>query len=244
MELLHLPEISGIYLLKNKINNKIYIGQSINVRKRVEYHLLKAKHGTMLYNSILLHGAENFESSLLESCSREDLDEREEYWIKFFDSTNKDLGYNICSKGTSRRGLKHNEEARRKISLAMQKRVNSPEYSAWRSKTTKKLFLDKQFRQNHSNGQKRRFADPEQNERHCSIMKERYSNPEFVKKMQESTWSKKCKKVLAINIETGEKVIYPSIAKTAKEMNCSESRISRAVRQNKEFNGFLWSLSQ
>ena len=61
-----------IYMLKNKINGKIYIGQTIrNVEKRLEEHRKKSRC-IAIYNAIQKHGWENFEQDWYE-CPDEDL---------------------------------------------------------------------------------------------------------------------------------------------------------------------------
>lgn len=45
------------------------------------------------------HGIKNFDFSIIEECNREDLNEREKYWIAYYDSTNPEKGYNILEGG-------------------------------------------------------------------------------------------------------------------------------------------------
>ena len=86
----------GIYGIKNKINNKIYIGQSTKIEKRWTTHkreLNKNKHAnSFLLRSYKKYGKENFEFLVLEECSKEKLNEKEEKWIN---SLPKKKLYNI-----------------------------------------------------------------------------------------------------------------------------------------------------
>ena len=60
----------GIYKIKNKINNKIYIGQSKDINNRWKRHLYDARNGssTLLHAAIRKYGIDNFEFSIVEQC--------------------------------------------------------------------------------------------------------------------------------------------------------------------------------
>ena len=88
-----------IYAIKNLVTEKFYVGQTINLKRRRRQHfknLQRGVHkGTKLLRSYNVHG-EVFVFGVIESVSREKLNERETYWIKKFDSV--DNGYN-CDYG-------------------------------------------------------------------------------------------------------------------------------------------------
>lgn len=99
----------GIYCIRNKINGKEYVGQSININKRIYEHKKKAldypedlSHNSILHQAIRKYGRENFEVSILEECSVDLLDEREKYYIKSKNTLAKN-GYNILSGGQANR---------------------------------------------------------------------------------------------------------------------------------------------
>ncbi len=243
MELEHLPQSSGIYLVKNRINNKIYVGQSIDIKRRITQHLKQTIAVGILHNAISRYGAENFEISILEECSPDQLDTQEEYWIATLNATDRNIGYNICSKGGSRKGTTVSEESRARMRLAMQKLART---DSWRKKVSESMKLkysDPIFIKKHSDGQKKRFQSKNQRVKHSEIMKSRCENPDFVKTM-EKVWAKKCKEICAINLVTGDIKTYPSITNAAKELNTCQSNISRAVNGNKEFQGYVWSISK
>lgn len=85
-----------IYKITCRINNKVYIGQTIeSLEQRFNRHMgyQKDEHDTKFYRAIRKYGKENFYIELLEIVSsQEKLDEREYYWICFYDSIIK--GYN------------------------------------------------------------------------------------------------------------------------------------------------------
>lgn len=91
--------ISGIYAIKNKINDKIYIGSSNNIGHRWNTHLSQLSndkhHNDHLQNSWNYYGGEFFDFTIQEECSVDLLDFKEEFWIEFYKSWNQEFGYNI-----------------------------------------------------------------------------------------------------------------------------------------------------
>lgn len=95
-----------IYKIKNDINNKVYIGQTIrNVQNRWMNHLSRARYPEKwkfpLYNAMNKYGVEHFSIELIEECKDEDMDERERYWINYYDSYYN--GYNAALGGQDRK---------------------------------------------------------------------------------------------------------------------------------------------
>ena len=102
--------ICGIYCIENIINNKKYVGQSININLRWKRHI-SALNNNNHYNSHLQqswnkHGSESFEFNIVEICDKSLLNEREIYWIKKFNSFengyNETLGGDNFPKDTSK----------------------------------------------------------------------------------------------------------------------------------------------
>lgn len=97
-----------IYSITNIVNNKKYIGQTSNFKRRIREHINDMKNGTHsnphLTKSIEKYGLDSFEIVKLEDCDNDILDEREEYWISYYSSTDKTKGYNIMPGGFSSRG--------------------------------------------------------------------------------------------------------------------------------------------
>lgn len=76
----------GIYLIKNNISKKEYIGQSINIEKRWKDHkkdlrnnIHKNQHLQNAYNK---YGENNFNFYILEECDKSILNDKEKFYIK------------------------------------------------------------------------------------------------------------------------------------------------------------------
>lgn len=83
----------GIYKIENKINGKIYIGQSVHIERRWMEHC-KPSASSVISDAIKKYGKDNFTFEILEECSIEDLDAKEEKYIHKFDCL-VPKGYNV-----------------------------------------------------------------------------------------------------------------------------------------------------
>lgn len=88
----------GIYKITNTLNDKSYIGQSVSIKERWRQHIKRgcgaeAPTRNKLYSAMLEDGVWNFSFELLEECPREELDEKEDFWQKYFDVIT--YGYSI-----------------------------------------------------------------------------------------------------------------------------------------------------
>lgn len=90
----------GIYKIENKINNKCYIGQSVNIHKRWTKHKNTfnnpkyKQYNYPLYRAMRKYGIDNFDFEIIECCSKEDLSKRESFWMKYYHSCDNHFGYN------------------------------------------------------------------------------------------------------------------------------------------------------
>ena len=93
----------GIYVITNTKNNKKYIGKSIDINRRFKEHISPYEWSRTpnkpLYLAFQKYGLINFSFQILEECEKEKLNEREKYWIEYYDTTNKNKGYNIQASG-------------------------------------------------------------------------------------------------------------------------------------------------
>lgn len=93
--------VCGIYKITNKINQKSYIGKAKNIEKRWKDHTYKSRWkrypNKSLYKAFKKYGLENFNFKVIEECSEEKLNERERYWISYYNT--KKEGYNETDGG-------------------------------------------------------------------------------------------------------------------------------------------------
>lgn len=94
---------AGIYKLTNKLNGKCYIGQSINIKKRLNvYKNCNCKSQNKIYNAIKKYGFKNFDVEILfedefKNISYDKLNELEIYFIDKYQSVKN--GYNLMDGG-------------------------------------------------------------------------------------------------------------------------------------------------
>ena len=93
----------GIYFISNKVNNKIYVGQSVNIERRWKQHKRELKNNIhengRLQNAWNKYGEENFEFSICSECKEEQLNTLEQYYIFPLETYIPNIGYNISIGG-------------------------------------------------------------------------------------------------------------------------------------------------
>ncbi len=160
-----------IYKTTNLINNKIYIGQSR--KNNPNYY----GSGKLIKGAIRKYGKDNFKKEILCEClTLDELNEKEIYWINYYNSTDLSIGYNIERGGASFDIVKHNRiyvftnEHRQNISLGNKNKpkskkhcenisknhsdvsgINNPMYGKEHSEKTKSIISNKQKGKKHSN---------------------------------------------------------------------------------------------
>ena len=103
-----------IYKFTNRINGKVYIGQTIKEYQRYQAH--KHCYGdSLLHRAINKYGFENFDYDVIERLDEELLDEREIFWISYYKSNNNKFGYNLTDGGEGSRGRKLTEQHKQKL---------------------------------------------------------------------------------------------------------------------------------
>ncbi len=120
-------DVSGIYLIRNQINVKVYVGQSIHIWRRWYEHKKSAKRGdkSHLYDAIRKYSVEAFTHELFEECQPELFDEREAYWMTHYDCRNPNKGYNLMPAG--QRGRVMDDDCRERIASKLRGRKRDPE---------------------------------------------------------------------------------------------------------------------
>jgi hypothetical protein len=124
-------KICGIYKITAKHNGKIYIGQSIDIYTRWRSHWKESKYGssTPLHNAMRKYGKEGFSFKIIEKCTPENINEREIYWIKFYDSHKNGFNLTIGGEGIKNKTFTDEEkEKARKISEGTNKPILQFDY--------------------------------------------------------------------------------------------------------------------
>ena len=196
----------GIYKIENLINHKVYIGQSVAIKDRLRHHkqmLNKNKHFcSHLQHSWNKYGVNNFSFEILEKCTKEELDDKETYWLDFYGGYESELTYNQRSAGQETHniseetkeklrkanlGKKHSKEQLRKMSEAMKG------HPYWGRKWTEE--------------EKQRFSQKRKGIINEGARNFDRNNPEYKKHLSESLKGKKKTKEHAQHISEGRKGI-------------------------------------
>lgn len=137
---------SGIYIIKNLLNGKVYVGSAVSIKKRWTRHkhqLNKNKHHSEhLQRSWNKYGKDNFSFEVLQVvANKKDLIFEEQKHIDRLKSYDRKFGYNISPTAGSSLGVKHTDEMKRKISMANKGKKIS-------SETRRKMSLSKMGERN------------------------------------------------------------------------------------------------
>lgn len=223
-----------IYKTTNLINNKIYIGKRIFTKDK----FLRNKYygsGKLLKDAINKYGLNSFNREILEEVDNEFLEEREIYWIKFYNSNNLEIGYNLTIGGNSKYGRKignMSNETKKKISESVSKYLSEyghPFQDKNHSDETKEKIKNKLKGRKLTDEHKIKAA-----EGHRGL---KYNKPEKVKKIKVDQ-SIKIKQLSMDGYFIKE---WKSIMEASKELNIDRSGISRACRGvYKQCGGYKW----
>lgn len=106
----------SIYLFRNILNGKCYVGQTTRIQERYKDHLYLSQNNpeTPFHKALAKYGIENFEFLILEKCDVDKLDELEKYYIQKYQAYSK--GYNCTLGGQEGNlGLHHSDETKKLI---------------------------------------------------------------------------------------------------------------------------------
>ena len=115
-------QICGIYCIESMIDNKKYIGQSVDINQRFRAHksnLRRNKHSNShLQGAWNLYKEDNFIFYVVEECDRDELDDKERYYISLYNLMDDNFGYNFESGGSESKNL--SDATKNKMSLLKQ----------------------------------------------------------------------------------------------------------------------------
>lgn len=123
-----------IYKIQNKINGKIYIGQTVGtLQRRISQHKSNSKKKSVINMAIRKYGWDNFVAEVIDSAkSIEELNQKEIYWIQHYESIAPN-GYNLEIGG---KNAINSEETRKKISQSLKGK-----YKGAKSPKAKKVYM-------------------------------------------------------------------------------------------------------
>lgn len=205
-----------IYLHRNKINGKVYIGQTCRKpERRYGAEGIYYKKCKRFYSAIQHYGWDNFEHIILKTgLTKEQADEYEKFYIIEYKSSEPEYGYNLLEGGSNLSNYWDKIENREKQSKDKKIYINEhPE------------VLEKMIKHSHT---------AEINEQKSILMKQRYANQE------NSLYAINEKRKNQVEcVESGE--VFPSITTAAQAKNISAGCISMAISGKRKIaGGYHW----
>lgn len=188
----------GIYKITNNLNNKVYIGKSSMIENRWDYHRKNyespADWDKTLYKAFRKYGLENFSFEIIEEMTEEYYnkfsDNREEYWIIYYDSLTN--GYNETSGGDGGYNAKALEKTR-KLTIDEVKHIRQmygecqicfdDAYQMYQDKISRRGFQAVWLGQNYKNINPEVFSEKNKKTR-ATLERQRTGSLRKVKKIQ------------------------------------------------------------
>lgn len=246
-----------IYKTTNLVNNKIYIGQTIHDDPKY------LGGGRLIKMAIKKYGRENFLKEILETCSkRENLSEREIYWIKKFNSRDPKIGYNMAEGGSS---FYVTEESKKKVSESLKgkyvgenafrygirlteehKKIISESNSGKKlSDETRKKMSESNLGKKFSDETRKKMSESHTGKILTDEHKEKIGNSlvgrvyleESIEKLRRNNINKNQKNslyVIAKNLQTSEELSFNNSCQASRYFNCTRQRI----KNNREIKTF------
>lgn len=213
-----------IYIHKNKVNGKIYVGQTSykNINQRWRYGE-GYKKSVKFYSAIKKYGWENFEHIILEECDTlEQANEREKFYIEKFKSNIKNYGYNLTSGGSEKRII--TEETRKRMSESKKGNKNPMKNHIFSEEHKKRL----------SNSLKGRKKSKEwvekimRNNNHKTMLGKKHTLESKIKMSEKQKGnSKGSKKTFVLFLNDNHIEVFNKREEIYKKINFSYSYISR-----------------
>lgn len=117
----------GIYLIRNTVDGKVYVGQSSHINRRWREHkkAMRLGYKSYLHDAMRKHGLDAFEHVVLELCDFDAMDEREAHWMATYCCHDETKGYNYRPAGQAKQAM--TPEARARISARLKGKKMPPE---------------------------------------------------------------------------------------------------------------------
>lgn len=229
---------SGIYICTCSGNGKQYIGQSKDVKLRKCQHLSELRYGKhyndYMQKSYNKYGENSLEWDVLEYCSPDMLDEREQYWIKAYGTFSN--GFNGTAGGSFNRVYIRTDEFKEALSAKMKQ---TWEYDIER----RKKFSQNMTGENNPMYGKRGNLNPAYGANHSGAfngMFGKHQTEEAKEKNRIAHMGKNNKTSKpVVCVETGE--IFASMGEAGRCKNCNDTTINKCCKGvKKTAGGFHW----
>lgn len=250
--------VSGIYCIECLTTGKIYIGSSVDIKNRWHCHKSELNLGIHTNRHLqaewIAYGESEFAFSIVEECDRDNIIDREQFYLDLYKSYNRDVGYNIVMTAYA---APMTEESRKRQAESLK---SNTEFMEKCRDFMKELHADP-VRQQHlldsirnSEKVKERLRQMNASEEHKQQVRELldmvHNDPriqEHVKNMANDNrldynWRKlhKVKNVAQFEV-TGEFVqIYRSLGEIEDTTDFNRGTVSKACKSGKEYDGYLW----
>lgn len=229
-----------IYKITNRINGKVYIGQTVgSLEARWKRHCTNSSGCTAIRDAIQKYGKENFTVEQIDAaCDREELNYKEGYWIARYNSM-VPKGYNLCDGGESTGGYIHTEESKAKMSSIRKGRFcgeNHPRFGKPHSEETKKKISENR-KGKHCGEEHHAYGKRQKPESIAKMRESKLGTKHSEGTIEKMKAAHKGKRVLCV--ETGE--IFNSIREASKkyDLNCG-SMCCVCKGKGKTLGGYHW----
>ena len=191
-----------IYIHKNKINGKVYIGQTSQKPEKRWDNGRGYETSSKFYNAILKYGWNNFEHIILyTNLTLEEANHKEQELIEQYKSYEDDFGYNITHGG---RNFTHSEETKRKIGAANSIALQGNKWSEEQRELMSEMFKGEGnpfYGKHHTEETKQLISEHRKGKRAGEEhpMYGKHHTEDSLQKMSENRKSKGGKKVICLN---------------------------------------------
>ncbi len=209
---------SGVYLWRNLVNEKKYIGSSVDLKRRFQEYFnvnhLTTYNYMNICRALLKHGYSNFSLEILEYCPAELLLEKEKYYFNLINPE-----YNICSDPAAPMyGRKHSDETIQKIS----NKLKEIPHSGWFKKGYK-----------HSDETLSKMSAAKQGDNNPCFGRAGEQHPMFGKPKPEGS-GRPSQQIEVLDLDTDSRISYDSIAEAARALNIHYTVISKYFLKNQQ----------
>jgi len=160
-------QVCGIYVIRHRRSGKCYVGQSVNINRRWEEHRKGCGHSPALSGAFKKYGLDSFQFEVLEVCGRDQLNEREGFWVKQLNSMSPN-GYNLTTGGGQPSVV---AETRQKLSASLRNSERA-------KKAREDLFQREDWKQAVGRANRRKSLDSEWKEKNQKHLSGMWQDPE------------------------------------------------------------------